>query len=112
MAKHKQTKAHEIPRKVKEAVAERDSVNGYPCCIFCGKPAPTDYPLAFSNAHIVRRSQGGLGVETNIVSLCPADHYRFDESSERGKMLVFICDYMRRYYGEGWSLEDQVYRKE
>lgn len=112
MAKHKQTKAHEIPRKVKEAVAERDSIGGYPCCIYCGKPAPTENPLAYSNAHIVKRSQGGLGVETNIVTLCPADHHRFDDSTDRAEMLEYICNYMREQYGEEWSLENQVYKKE
>ena len=112
MAKHKQTKAHEIPRKVKEAVAERDSIGDYPCCIYCGKPAPTENPLAYSNAHIVKRSQGGLGVATNIVTLCPKDHNKFDDSTERENMLEFICGYMRGMYGEDWCLEKQVYKKE
>ena len=36
------TKALSISREVKKAVAERDSCDGYPCCIWCGKPAPTE----------------------------------------------------------------------
>ena len=112
MAKSRQTKAHEIPPKVKKAVAERDSIDGHPCCIYCGRPAPTDYPLAYSNAHIVKRSQGGLGVATNIVTLCPTDHHKFDDSTERENMLEFISTYMKNHYGEEWSLEDQVYKKE
>ena len=112
MAKSKQTKAHEISLKVKKAVAERDSVDGYPCCIYCGKPSPTGNPLAFSNAHIVKRSQGGLGVETNIVTLCQFDHYRFDDTTERDKMMEYICQYMRQKYGEKWGINAQIYRKE
>lgn len=112
MAKSRQTKAHEIPPKVKKAVAERDSIDGYPCCIYCGRPAPTENPLAFSNAHIVKRSQGGLGVPTNIVTLCPTDHFKFDDSAEREQIMPFICAYMKNQYGKEWSLEDQVYRKE
>ncbi len=112
MSKSKQTKAHEIPIAVKKAVAERDSIDGHPCCIYCGRPAPTENPLAFSNAHIVKRSQGGLGIETNIVTLCPTDHFKFDDSTEREQMLEFICGYMRGWYGEKWNLENQVYIKE
>jgi hypothetical protein len=110
-AKSKQAKAHEISINVKKAVAKRDSVDGYPCCICCGKPAPTENPLAYSNAHIVKRSQGGLGVETNIVTLCDKDHYKFDDSTERPQILHFICEYMKSHYSEEWSMEAQVYKK-
>ena len=111
MAKSKQTKAHEIPIKVKEAVAERDSIEGYPCCIYCGKPAPTENRLAFSNAHIVKRSQNGMGIETNIVTLCPTCHFKFDDTTDRDKILEFIEDYMRQRYGEQWCLSEQIYSK-
>lgn len=110
MAKSKQTKAHEIPLRVKRMVAHRDSMGGHPCCIYCGKPAPVENPLAFSNAHIVKRSQGGMGVVTNIVTLCPFDHYYFDDTTDRDKMMTYICDYMRSHYPD-WSAEKQVYQK-
>lgn len=111
MAKSKQTKAHEIPLEIKKAVAERDSIAGYPCCIYCGKPAPTENPLAYSNAHIVKRSQGGLGIETNIVTLCATDHFRFDDSMDRPMMMKYITKYMREKY-EKWNEDEQIYRKE
>ena len=109
--KSKRTKAIEIPRKVKEAVAERDSIDGHPCCILCGKPAPTSSPLAFSNAHILRRSRGGRGIETNIATLCWECHMKFDQSNEGDKIMDFICDYMKRHYGETWSIQEQKYDK-
>ena len=76
MAKSERTKALEIPKEVKEAVAERDMY----CCIWCGKPAPTTNPLAFSNAHYIPRSQGGLGIEENILTLDWECHLRYDQS--------------------------------
>lgn len=111
MAKSKQTKAHEIPIKVKQAVAERDSFDGFPCCIYCGKSAPVEKPLAFSNAHIVKRSQGGEGKITNIVTLCPFCHFQFDDTADREKMLNYISKYMRQHHGRRWNLEAQIYRK-
>jgi hypothetical protein len=32
----KDTIARDFPRKVKEEIAERDSINDWPCCIVCG----------------------------------------------------------------------------
>ena len=72
------TKALAIPREVKEAVARRDSCEGHPCCIICGKPAPTSSPLSFSNAHYISRAHGGLGIEKNILTLCPRCHRLYD----------------------------------
>lgn len=111
MAKSKQTKAHEIPMAVKKAVARRDGIDGHPCCIYCGKPAPTDYPLAFCNAHVIKRSQGGMGVVTNIVTLCSSCHHRFDDSTDREEMMHYISSYLKRFY-KNWSEEAQVYRKD
>ncbi len=110
--KSKRTIALEIPPEVKKAVALRDSVEGYPCCLWCGKPAPTGNITAFSCAHILRRSRGGRGIETNIVTLCWDCHQKFDESDESPKIMDFICRYMKQQYGEDWSIEEQEYRKE
>ncbi len=111
MAKAKRTKDLEIPQEVKKAVAERDSIDGHPCCIWCGKPAPTSNPLAFSNAHYIPRSQGGLGIEENILTLSWDCHMKFDESTERPKMKVFFRKYLKSKYPD-WSEDNLVYRKE
>ena len=53
-----ETKATSIPPEVKKAVYIRD--NGF--CVLCGSPYGD--PVA----HVVRRSQGGKGIERNIVT--------------------------------------------
>jgi len=50
--KHKQTKATEISKTVKETVWYRDRRK----CIFCGQPLP----LFYANAHLIPRSAGGM----------------------------------------------------
>ena len=102
---HRRTKALAITRAVKERVKERDGG----CCVWCGRPAPTEYPLAWSNAHVLRRSQSGLGIETNIVTLCPEDHALFDNGDKEREAIILA--YMKEQYGENWSLEQQRYRK-
>lgn len=110
MAKSKKTKALEISTKVKQAVAERDSFRGHPCCIWCGTPAPTYNPLAFSNAHFIPRSDGGLGIEENILTLCPKCHDLFD-GSNRAKMKVFFEQHLKAKYPD-WDEEKLRYKKE
>lgn len=103
------TKALGITIAVKEAVADRDSFDGHPCCLLCGYPAPVNNRLAFSCCHILRRSRGGLGVETNIVTLCPRHHAEFDGGDKT--IEAFIHSYMKEKYGESWNINDQRYKK-
>lgn len=108
--KHKRTKALEIPEKVKKAVAERDSIDGYPCCIWCGKPAPVSNPLAFSNAHYIPRGQGGLGIEKNILTLNWECHRKYDQEADRPKMKAFFREYLQSKYPD-WDEAKLIYRK-
>jgi hypothetical protein len=55
-------KCENLLEAVKEAVAERDSFDGFPCCLLCGTPAPVNNRFAFACAHFISRSHGGLGV--------------------------------------------------
>lgn len=105
------TKALEIPAKVKRAVAERDSVDGHPCCIWCGKPAPTSNPLAFSNAHFIPRSKGGLGIVENTLTLDWECHLKFDQSDERSNMRGILRGYLKSKHPE-WSEDKLIYKKE
>ena len=50
--KHKQTKATEIPKRVKEKVWKRDKHK----CIYCKK----EVKMACANAHFIKRSQRRL----------------------------------------------------
>lgn len=105
---HKDTKARDFDRKTKTAIAERDRVNGWPCCVYCGAAAPAE--LAYSNAHYIARSQGGLGIERNGLTLCPLCHKRYDQTTERIKMREFFREYLRNHYDD-WSEEALTYRK-
>lgn len=109
MSKAQRTKALEIPPEVKEAVAQRDSVDGHPCCIWCGKPAPS--PLAFSNAHYIPRSHGGLGIEENILTLCWGCHMEYDQTPDRGRMGEFFKGYLKSKYPD-WTEEKCIYKKQ
>ena len=111
MSKSRRTKACDIPPQVKMAVAERDSIDGHPCCIWCGKPAPTTNPLAFSNAHYISRGQGGLGIVQNILTLDWECHMKYDQTDEREKMKAFFKEYLKTKHPD-WDEEKLIYRKE
>ena len=84
---HKMTKATSISQKVKDKVKARDGGR----CIICGRPG-------IPNAHYIRRSQGGLGIEENIVTLCPECHHDFDNGSKRKEIGDYIAEYLERWY--------------
>lgn len=107
---NKRTKALGITIAVKEAVADRDSFDGWPCCLLCGTPAPPNDSLAFSCAHFINRAQGGLGREDNILTLCPKCHRRYDQTTDRAKLKPFFRRYLMERY-PNWNEEDLVYKK-
>lgn len=104
----KDTKARDFDRKTKFAIAERDSIDGWPCCVYCGAAAPDT--IAWSNAHYIARSQGGLGIEWNGLTLCPICHRKYDQTTARKEMREFFREYLRMFYF-GWNEEDLIYRK-
>lgn len=110
MAKSKRTKAVSIDIDTKARVAHRDTIRGYPCCINCGRPAPSDNPLAFSNAHYIPRSQGGLGVEENILTLCPRCHKEYDFGKGRAELRQKFKVYLILKYPD-WNETKLIYRR-
>ena len=97
----KRAKATQIPRKVKEAVYERD--NGL--CVVCGRSG-------LPEAHFIPRSAGGLGIEQNIVCLCREHHDLFDFGD--GEVVAAIADVIRAHLREcypDWNEDDLHYQK-
>lgn len=85
---NRRAKACAISQRVKTKVYERD--NGI--CIYCGgQGAP--------NAHYIRRSQGGLGIEQNIITLCIRCHKKYDEYKDNNIKLV-IESHLTMHYGK------------
>lgn len=106
--KTKRSKATDIPMSVKKIVWERDNH----CCVVCG----CNYNV-MPNAHILSRAHGGLGIETNIVTLCTRFgygdcHYKYDNGTkeEREKIYKIIETYMKSKY-KNWNINDQKYKK-
>lgn len=99
--KSKRAKACDIPKKVKDIVWERDNH----CCIICGSNQ------AMPNSHFIRRSQGGLGIEENIVTMCMRCHSMYDQYIDRTAMETFVENYLRSKYPD-WDKEKLFYKKE
>lgn len=100
--RHKMTKATDIPQTVKIVVYARDNHQCVVCGSNQGKP----------EAHVVRRSQGGRGIEQNIVTLCPRCHRLFDEGpkQDREHIYVRLVAHLKGFYPD-WSREDMIYKK-
>lgn len=103
MAKSRRTKATDIPKKVKDAVWVRDGGR----CVIC------KYYPSNPTCHILSRAHSGMGVETNIVTLCNEHHRLFDSGTreQREHYEGIITAYMKIQYGEDWCKEDQAYKK-
>ena len=87
-----------IPNDVKVKVWARDGMR----CVVCGSGH------AQPNSHVVRRSQGGLGIPENIVTHCMACHIAYDEY--RTEVVKKTLDYIQTLY-PGWTREDVTYSR-
>lgn len=96
---HKRTKAVAITPEVRQAVEERD---GH-CCIFCGRPGRGE-------AHFVNRSQGGLGIPENIVTVCRPCHSAMDNGQATKLYRAKAEEYLKSKYPE-WDRSKLVYDK-
>ena len=95
-------KALSIPKRVKDAVWERDNH----CCVWSGSQS------AFPDAHYIPRSLGGLGIEENILTLSRESHDRYDNGTrkEREEMREFFRRYLRSKYPD-WDEDKLIYRR-
>ena len=98
--KTKRAKACDITKKVKDIVWLRDGGR----CIICGSGC------AMPNSHYIRRSQGGLGIEENIVTMCQHCHREYDQGSGRQAIAAYTEQYLRSKY-PNWNPEKLIYKK-
>ena len=98
--KSKRAKATSIPQEVREKVLQRDNYR----CVVCGK-------AGIPNAHYIRRSQGGLGIEQNVVTLCQVCHSAYDDGFCRQSYGKIIHDYLEAKYYPNWNEKDLIYDK-
>ena len=98
----KRTKALGITKKTKMIVWERDNHR----CIFCGKLVPWNN----ANSHFIKRSQGGLGIECNILTNCEECHHRFDDTPEREAMWEHAERYLMSKYKD-FDIDSLTYKK-
>ena len=94
------TKHLSISKAVKEAVYQRDGG----CCVLCGSPH------GLPNAHYIARSQGGLGIEQNVVTLCEGCHRDYDQTYKRKALREDLKAYLQSQY-PGWDEQELKYRK-
>ena len=104
----KDTKARDFDRNTKIAIADRDSINDWPCCVVCGAAAPSQ--LAWSNAHFISRAQGGLGVVENGLTLCPRCHHDYDQTTKRAELREYLREYLESKHFD-WDEENLYYEK-
>ena len=99
----KRSNACDITQKVKGIVWNRDNQK----CIYCGKYVPK----TCANAHFIKRSQGGLGIEENVVTLCPECHYEEDFGKNSKEYEQKLKEYLQSYYGSKWNEENLIFKK-
>lgn len=97
---NKRTKALAISAAVKRHVYERDGGR----CVLCG----SIYGLP--NAHYISRAQGGLGIEKNVVTLCPECHREYDQTEARPEIKDELQKYLCSRY-PNWNETDLIYKK-
>lgn len=94
-------KKTDIDSRTRQEVHRRD---GYRC-VYCGR---TDKPIEL--AHYISRSQGGLGVPQNLISLC-IDCHRYYDGNYRNDMKGFFTEYLKSAYAD-WSEDKIIFTKD
>lgn len=96
--KSKRTKATSISTQTAQTVWLRDKG----VCVLCGA-------MGSPTAHFIARSQGGLGIEQNIVTLCDRCHHRYDQTTEREQIREMLRNYLKSKYAD-WDERKLVYK--
>lgn len=101
--KHTQTRKKEISSKTKILVWERDKHK----CIFCGKYVKWNN----ANAHLIKRSSGGLGIPENLFTSCEECHMEQDNGLNSIALTDYARNYLKNLYGKDWKESNLVYKK-
>lgn len=106
--KFKKASATTISYDVKMKVLQRDKGK----CVYCGSAYHVE-----PNAHFIPRSEGGMGIEENVVTLCNNQsknkcHYKFDFGTEEERKDIGdkVKAHLMRHY-PGWNEEKVRCRK-
>ena len=75
-----------------------------------GCPVCRKLGITVDTTHYIARSQGGLGIEENIVTLCICCHSQYDNSADRRYIREEIKAYLRSMY-QDWDETKLIYRK-
>lgn len=60
---------------------------------------------------LLKEASGGLGIEENIVTLCPECHYQEDFGQNTELYEDCIENYLKGIYGASWNKEKLKYNK-
>ena len=60
---------------------------------------------------LLREVSGGLGIEQNIVTLCPECHYQEDHGLNTKLYEDYIETYLKNIYGVNWDKSKLIYKK-
>ena len=97
----------DIRPDVRTTVMQRDSIDGHPCCIYCGSPRYLEI------AHYVPRSRGGMGVPENLAVLCTKCHRALDNGSDisLARDIKEVFRFWLAFNYPNWNEEGVTYRK-
>ena len=81
-------------KKTRTQAVERDSIDGYPCCVICGAPATEVH-------HILPRGRGGTSELHNLACLCRYCHENLAHGvfakETKSKLEAIIEERTKRY---------------
>ena len=60
---------------------------------------------------ILEEVKDGLGIEQNVVTLCPVCHNNYDNGFYREQIGAVIREYLLEKYYPNWNEEDLIYKK-
>lgn len=98
---HERTKATSILPKIRKEVEDRDGN----ACVFCHSSIGIR-----GEAHYIRRSQGGLGIPQNLLTVCRYCHRQLDEGKYKEVYRQKAAEYLKNIYPD-WDESKLVYQK-